>query len=285
MGNEVTLVVGGIGVKGIANIGVFEALSNHEVKVKKIIAAGTSAMVAVQYALRKRPEELIGLLVNFFENNHRFLWGLEQMSGLFQTRKRRIVDSIDYFLRERLYCRANFSRMSVLSWDMVNPLLFELFGNKTFADLEIPVALSTIDVNNKNLVLIESVKLIDAIKASIAYSGLLPPVHFDGRELESSTPYCELPLHAVGKEDTPVLAIDFPSAHLHPYPRTLLEIISRVREIRNQAIKTRLLIDIDYVIKLENLRLYRWGNYRRIPGMIRREKEDTLGKLVTLLDL
>jgi NTE family protein len=285
MGNEVTLVLGGIGVKGIANIGVFEALSNHDVKVKKIIAAGTSAMVAVQYALRKRPEELIGLLVNFFENNHRFLWGLEQMSGLFQTRKRRIVDSIDYFLRERLYCRANFSRMSVLSWDMADPLLFELFGNKTFADLEIPVALSTIDVNNKNLVLIESGKLIDAIKASIAYSGLFPPVHFDGRELESSTPYCELPLHAVGKEDTPVLAIDFPGAHLHPYPRTLLEIISRVSEIRNQAIKTRLLIDIDYVIKLENLRLYRWGNYRKIPGMVRRAKEDTLRQLVTLLDL
>jgi NTE family protein len=242
-------------------------------------------MVAVQYALRKRPEELIGLLVNFFENNHRFLWGLEQMSGLFQTRKRRIVDSIDYFLRERLYCHANFSRISVLSWDMVDPLLFEVFGNKTFADLEIPVALSTIDVNNRSLVLIESGKLIDAIKASIAYSGLFPPVHFDGRELESSTPYCELPLHAVGKEDTPVLAIDFPSAHLHPYPHTLLEIISRVSEIRNQAIKTRFLKDVDYVIRLENLSLYHWGNYRRIPAMIHRAKEDTLRQLVILPDL
>lgn len=285
MGNEVTLVLGGIGVKGIANIGVFEALSNQDVKVNRIIAAGTSALVAVQHALGKQPEELIGLLVNFFENNHRFLWGLEQMSGLFQTRKRRIVNSIDYFLRERLYCRANFSRISVLSWDMVDPLLLDLFGNKTFADLKIPVALSTIDVNNKNLVLIESGKLIDAMRASIAYSGLFPPVNFDGRELESSTPYCELPLHAVGKEDSPVLAIDFPSPHLHRYPQTLLEIISRVSEIRNQAIKTRLLKDVDYVIQLKNLSLYRWGSYRRIPGMIRTAKQDTLRQLVVLLDL
>ncbi len=284
MGNEVTLVLGGIGVKGIANIGVFQALSNHNVKVKKIIAAGTSAMVAVQYALKNQPDELIRLLVNFFENNHRFLWGLEQMSGLFQASKRRIVDSIDYFLRERLYCRANFSRISVLSWDMIDPLLFELFGNKTFADMEIPVALSTIDVNNKNLVLIERGNLINAIKASIAYSGLFPPVHFDGRELESSTPYCELPLHALGKEDTPVLAIDFPKAHLHRSPHTLLEIISRVSEIRNQAIKTRLLQDVDYIIQLNNLNLYRWGSYRRVPEMIRRAKEDTLRQLVVLLD-
>ncbi len=284
MGNQVTLVLGGIGVKGIANIGVFEALSNHDVEVKKIIAAGTSALAAVQYALKNQPDELIRLLVNFFENNHRFLWGMEQMSGLFQTRKRRIVDSIDYFLRERLYCRANFSRMSVLSWDMVDPLLFELFGNKTFADMEIPVALSTIDVNNKNLVLIESGNLIDAIKASIAYSGLFPPVHFNGRELESSTPYCELPLHAVGEEDAPVLAIDFPKAHLHNYPHTILEIISRVSEIRNEAIKTRLLQDVDYIIQLNNLSLYRWGSYRRIPVMIRRAKEDTLRQLVVLLD-
>jgi len=284
MGNELTLVLGGIGVKGIANIGVFQALSNHDVKVKKIIAAGTSALVAVQYALKNQPEELTGLLVNFFENNHRSLWGLEQMSGLFQGRKRRIVDSVDYFLRERLYCRANFSRMSVLSWDMVEPLLFDLIGNKTFADMEIPVALSAIDVNNKNLVIIESGNLINAIKASIAYSGLFPPVHFDGRELVSSTPYCELPLHAVCKEDTPVLAIDFPGVHLRRYPHTLLEIISRVSEIRNEAIKTRLLKDADYVIQLKNLSLYRWGSYRRIPGMIHRAKDDTLRQLAILFD-
>jgi NTE family protein len=281
---EITLVLGGTGVKGIANIGVFEALSARNIKIKKIYAAGTSAPVAVQYALGKQPDELTQSLVDFFINNHKYLWGLEQMSGLFQIRKRRIINSLDYFLRERLYCEANLRRISVLSWKLINPLLLKLFGNKTFADLKIPVAFSTIDLNISQFFLVDSGRLTTAIKASIAYPGLFPPVVVNGREMESSTPYCDLPLQAINKEDAPVLAIDFPVVE-HPHPETLLEIITRVSEVRNQAIKTRLLKQADYVIRLETMNQFRWGNYRKIPIMIKRAREEMLAKLLLLDDV
>jgi NTE family protein len=282
MNKEITLALGGIGVKGIANIGVFEALSARNIKIKKIYAAGTSAPVAVQYALGKRPEELTQILVDFFLNNHKYLWGLEQMSGLFQTRRRQIIESLDYFLRERFYCQANLKRISILSWKLINPLLIKLFGKKTFTDLKIPVVLSAIDPNINKFFLVDSGRLSVAIKASIAYPGLFPPVVVNGQEMESSTPYCDLPLHAIKKEDSPVLAIDFPMIeHLHP--ETMLEIISRVSEVRNQTIKTRLLKQADYVIRLEAMNQFRWGNYRKIPTMIRDAKEEMMHKLLPLI--
>lgn len=285
MDKAITLVLGGIGVKGIANIGVLKALSARDVRIKKIYAAGASAPVAVQYALGKKPAELTKILADFFVDNHKYLWGLEQMSGLFLTRKKRLINSIDYFLRERLYCQVNLKRISILSWKLINPLLSELFGNKTFADLEIPVALSVIDPNINKLFVIDSGKLTTAIKAGIAYPGLFPPVILNGREMESSTPYCDLPLHAISNKDSPVLAIDFPTINLYQQPKTLLEIISRVSEIRNQAIKNRLLEKAQYIIRLKKIGQFHWGSYHKIPMMIRLAEEETLHQLLLFSDV
>ena len=46
MSKPITLVLGGTGVKGVANIGVLQSLHNHGIKIKKIIAAGISAPIS-----------------------------------------------------------------------------------------------------------------------------------------------------------------------------------------------------------------------------------------------
>lgn len=286
MGIEpITLVLGGMGVKGVASIGILRALNTQNIKIKKIYAAGASALVAGYFAMARNPDELADRFVNFFDSNDKSLWGLEQMSGLFQLQRRRITDSFAYFLQERLYCRANMKRLSILTWDIVEPLIYEVFGNADFSDLKIPLAISTIDLNAKRLCLIDSGKLSDAMKAGIAFPGLFPPVILDKQHLVSSTLCCELPLEGVIKADAPVLAVDFPTILTHQRPRTLLEIISRTAEIRSKAIKDRLLEKADYVIRLDIMNRYRWGSYRRIPHMIQHAAEHTERQLALIPEL
>lgn len=274
--------MGGLGVKGVASIGILQALHTHNIEVKQIYAAGASALVAGQYAMGKSPDELTDLFVQFFDSNHNALWGMEQISGLFQTQRRRIVDSFSYFLHERLYCRANLRRISILDWNIVEPLISGVFGNATFSDLKIPLSISTVDLDAKNIFLIDRGNVSDAMKAGIAFPGLFPPVNFGGRRLVSSTLCCELPLEAVTKADSPVLAIDFPTALTHQRPNNLLEIITRTTEIRSNAIKNRLLEKADYVIRLERMNRYRWGSYRQIPSMIQHAREETARQLALI---
>jgi NTE family protein len=278
----VTLALGGLGVKGVASIGIFQALHTHNIDVKKIYAAGASSLVAGQYAMGKSPDELTDLFVQFFDSNHNALWGMEQISGLFQTQRRRIIDSFGYFLHERLYCRANLKRISILDWNIVEPLISGVFGDTTFSDLKIPLFISTVDLDAKKPFIIDHGKLSTAMKASIAFPGLFPPVSFGGRRLVSSTLCCELPLEAVTKADSPVLAIDFPTALTHQRPNNLLEIIARTQEIRSNAIKNRLLEKADYIIRLERMSRYRWGSYRRIPSMIQHAREETARQLALI---
>ena len=51
MAKSVTLILGGIGVKGVASIGILQSLQERNLKIKKIIAAGISSLVSAQFAL------------------------------------------------------------------------------------------------------------------------------------------------------------------------------------------------------------------------------------------
>jgi NTE family protein len=268
MSEPITLVLGGTGVKGIASIGVLQSLHSHGIKIKKIIAAGISAPISAQFALEKGPDTLIYEFTRFFENNYSALWGLEQHSGLLQGRRNRVGDSFSYFLRERTYCQANFQNNSVLSWQLLEPQITKIFGDNTFSDLKIPLAVSVIDLKQGKNILVHEGKLYDCMKASMAFPGILPPVSVGEMELVSSTVYCDLPLDNITGNDAPVLTIDLPMPFIGSNPRTLLEIISIVDDISSRAIKEKLLANTDYLFRLEGMEKFRWGDYHQIPDIV-----------------
>jgi NTE family protein len=275
MSKAITLVLGGMGVKGVASVGILQSLDKHNIKIKRIIASGISGLVCGQYAMDKDLNLLSQEFVNFFKENHRYLWGLEQLSGMFQSRRQRAVESFSYFLRERLFCRTNFKSTSVLPWEVVEPQLCKFFNNETFADLKIPLAISAIDIKKDRPVLLDSGKLYESMKASIAFPGLFPPMKIGDMELVSSTLYSELPLENVLKKDAPVLVINNASSVPRHDIRSLLEVIAITGDIRSIAIEQQLLKKADYVLQLKGMAHFRWGSYKQIPQMIAQARRET----------
>lgn len=284
MSKAITLVLGGMGVKGVASIGILQSLHNHNIKIKRIIASGISGLVSGQYALGTDLNVLTDEFTQFFEKNHRNLWGLEELSGLFQGRRSRALESLSYFLRERLYCNANLQRFSVLPWNTIDPQIKRFFRDNTFYDLKVPLAISAIDLKQGREVLLNKGSLYESMKASIAFPGLFTPIRMADMELVSSTLYCELPLLSINEKDMPVLAIDIPNAPPRHNLHSLLEIVALTDDIRNSAIKERLLEKVAYVLRLESMKKYRWGNYRQIPLMVNsaRQETDKLLETITL---
>jgi NTE family protein len=278
MPEPITLVLGGTGIKGIASIGVLQSFHSHGIKIKKILAAGISAPISAQFALGKSPDTLIYEFTHFFEENYSSLWGLEQVTGLLQS-QRRAGDSFSYFLRERTYCQANFQNDSVMSWRKVEPQITKLFGDYTFSDLKIPLAVSVIDLKQGKNILVQEGKLRDCMKASMAFPGILPPVRVGEMELVSSTMYCDLPLDNITKNDAPVVTIDLPLPFAGSDPHTLLEVVSIVDDITGRAIKEKLLANTDYLFRLENMEKFHWGDYHQIPEIVEQALIET-GRLL-----
>jgi len=273
-------LLGGLGLKGVANIGILQSLRKHNVRIDKIVTSGMSSVVGAQFALGRDLDVLTEHLVRFFDDNERYLWGLEQFSGVIRSQRRRIVNSFSYFLRRRLFCRENMKRTSILSWEFVESRIESLFGNNTFSDLKVPLAVSAIDISSSTEILIEHGDLVEGLKAGIAFPGLFPPVRIADRELVSSILYCESPLGTLVKSLRPIVVIDISSALFARRPRSLLEIIAHADEVRTVAIKQRSLNKADRVFHLESLNQFRWGSYRQIPQLVSMAR----GNMDTLLD-
>jgi len=285
MRSGVTLVLGGIGVKGVASVGTLQALLKNKTKIKRIVAAGLSAVAAAQFALGRDLNLLTDHLVRFFTEHQRQLWGLERFSGIARSDRRRVVESLSYFLRERLFCKANFTRLSILSWDLIEGELQDFFGNATFSELRLPLAISAMDLKRGTEVLLEEGSLVDRLKAGFAFPGLFPPVRIEHQELVSSTLYCELPLGRLDEVDHPIVAIDIPGSVSLEHPRSIIDALARVDELRSVAIKRILLAKADRVFCLEGLREFKWVNYDKIPQLISQAYQEMDNLLCSCSDL
>ena len=142
--------------------------------------------------------------------------------------------------------------------------------------------MSAIDLKQGRNILVDEGKLNDSLKASIAFPGILPPVSIGNMELVSSTIYCELPLDNITRKDTSVVTIDVPSPFSGSNPRTLLEVVSIVDEIRSRTIKEKLLTKTDYLLRLSGMERFHWGNYHQIPEIVTQARNETDRELITI---
>jgi len=266
--NGVTLVLGGIGIKGIANIGALQALREHEVIIRKIVATGISSLGAAQFALERDLDLLIDPLIRFFTKHQNKLWGLELLGGSLQRKGQRAIETLPNFLRNGLLCKAMITRLNLLPWEPIESLLDELFGDVSFSQLGVPLTISALDLQKGEEVLLERLKLIERLKAGIAIPGVCPPIHIGGRELVSSILYCELPLGRLRETDCPIVAIDVPSSSTIRRPKSIIDIVARAEELRCIAIKRMLLAKAERIFYLKGLENFRWGSYDRIPQLI-----------------
>jgi NTE family protein len=267
MPDSFTLVLGGIGARGAASIGVLRSMRDRKIKVKRIVASGISSIIAAQFALGRDPELLTEYFVQFFTKYQHQLWGLAQLEGYRARQTKRAISDFSYFLRGVSFFRDNFKKISILPWDLLQQELNDVFGDIKYTDLKLPLSIAVIDLNLNQEVLIENENLIESIKAGIAFPGLLPPVSIGGHDMISSTLYCELPLANLKKAWHPVLAVDIPNTRDSAPPRSAVEILAEIDQMRRLAIKIKLLGNADRVFNLESIS-HLHEDYGQIPQLV-----------------
>jgi NTE family protein len=272
----ITLALGGIGMRGIANVGVLQALIERRVEIKRIVATGVGAIIAGYFALSRDPAEVVAPIASFFARNRRFLWGLEQAGGLNSAERRTAARSIAYFLRERLFCRENIDHIGIFPWSIVEDDLRRVFGETTAADLKIPLAVSAIDLTDGREALLDSGSIVELSMAGIAFPGLFPPVVMDGHRFLSSSLYCEIPLCSLTAVDRPIVAVTYSQDRRFRRPHSMLEIMACVDELRGAAVASKVLERADMLIELGR---QCWSSGQRMERLIPLAKEATLNAI------
>jgi len=139
---EISLALGGGGVRGIAHLGVLQALEENGIKIGVI--SGTS----------------IGGLI-----------GAVYLSGHSATD---LIDRFDRIDQQKLFRYQRGQEPALLGLGGATEILKELIGDKTFADLPAPFAVTAVDVEEVvNHGYQASQEKLTEIKASSSLSGRL----------------------------------------------------------------------------------------------------------------
>jgi len=185
---EISLALGGGGAKGNAHLGVLRKLEDEGYKIRSVAGTSFGGLVAVLYCLGRTPH---------------------QIQSAFED-----VD------QDQLYGHEAGDGPSLLGFAGVRRLLNKLLGDKTFDDLQIPCAVTAVDINTGAEITLTEGRLVDAVLATIALPGIFPASALNGWQLVDGGVLNPIPVGVARmlSPDLPVVAVVLNVPMNYPVP-------------------------------------------------------------------
>jgi NTE family protein len=174
MKQKVALVLSGGGARGIAHIGVIEALEKQGFKITSISGTSMGALVGGVYALGK-----MGVYKDW-------LCTLDKM---------KVFSLIDF----------NLKGQGLVKGDKLFGKMRELVADANIEDLKIPYCAVAADIINKKEVVFTKGSVLDAVRASIAIPTVLTPVRTETGLLVDGGVVNNLPINHVKRTPGDIL--------------------------------------------------------------------------------
>lgn len=148
---DISVALGGGGAKGNSHIGVLRRLEKEGYHIRAVAGTSFGGIVAVLYAAGYRPDQIEELFLK--------------------------VD------QAKLYGRRPHEGPALLGLGGVSQWLDEVLGARTFDDLELPCAVTAVDLKCGCEVILSEGPVKDALLSTIALPGIFPSLRMNDWEL------------------------------------------------------------------------------------------------------
>lgn len=210
---SVGLVLSGGGAKGIAHIGVIQALEDNDIPIDYIAGTSMGAIVGGLYSAGYTPSEMMDLLLS---------------KGFADWSTGKIDEKLVYYfwkpaptpsLLSIPVSRKDSTKVnSILPTSMISPLpmnfaFMELFSAYTaqcggnFNNLFVPFRCVTSDVYSKRKIVCSGGSLGDAIRASMSFPTVFEPIEMDGVLVYDGGIYDNFPVDVMREDFAPDIMI------------------------------------------------------------------------------
>jgi len=249
--SKIGLALGGGAAKGIAHIGVLEALEEEDIHIAYISGTSIGALVASYYAFGKRIEEIkrIGEGLNF-----------KTVIGL------------------SLHKKGIFSTKSIES------MILRDLGNVNIEDSNIPLAICTTDISTGEQVILRQGNLAKAVCASVAVPGIFVPIEINGRTLVDGGITENVPITPLDKMGAGItVGINLNGNQQYPPPKDMIAIMSNAIDMAIDLRTRDQLKQADITLSLNLNRYSRLDNSGQFDDLYHEGYQSAKKKLSKLL--
>jgi NTE family protein len=184
------LALSGGGARGLAHIGVLKVLEREGIPVDLLAGTSMGGLIAAGYAAGFDPAYL-------------------EQEALRMSRWRKLLPLVDRSL----------PGLGLVKGERVRDYLASQFGETTFDQLRIPLALVAVDLLSGEEVVLQSGMVAEAVRATVSLPGVFAPFPLDGRLLVDGGLLNNLPVDVVqGMGAEAVIAVNVSAdVELLPY--------------------------------------------------------------------
>jgi NTE family protein len=162
------LALSGGGARGLAHIGVLQVLERERIRIDCLAGTSMGGVIAAGHARGLSPADM-------------------QKVAIESSRLRRLLRLADPALPDA----------GLMRGQRLEAFFKEILGDITFADLPIPLALVTVDLNSSQEIVLRDGPLALALRATTAVPGFFFPVQIEGMRLVDGGLLNNLPVDAV----------------------------------------------------------------------------------------
>lgn len=218
---SVGLVLSGGGAKGIAHIGVIQALEDNDIPIDYITGTSMGAIVGGLYASGYTPQEMLQLLMSKeFANWSTGVINQDLTYYFDKSTPTPAFFTLNFALKDTTKQSSGILPSSFINPIPMNFAFMELFSaytaqcNRNFNNLYVPFRCIASDVFNKRKLVCSSGDLGDAIRASMSFPIVFKPIYKDGLPLFDGGIYDNFPVDVMRKDFAPefIIGIDVSSA-------------------------------------------------------------------------
>ncbi len=167
MSKKLGLALGGGGARGVAHIGLLQALEENGIKPDYISGTSMGTVVGACYAKGMSVKDMLDVAL-----------------------KLKPLDIVDVGMN-------GMTKLGLLRSKKVEKLFLKYIGGTTFEDLTIPFTCTATDILTGNLHVFSSGSLVTAIQASIAIPSVFRPVEYGNMLLVDGGVVCRVPIRQV----------------------------------------------------------------------------------------
>ncbi len=144
---DISIALGGGGIRGIAHIGVLRKLQQHGYRIKAIAGTSAGGLVGAVYAAGNTADKI-----------------------------EELIYSVD---QRHLFSISLNSSPALLNLQGLSKMMSGVLGDKHFSALQIPFACTAVDIESSQEIVINQGRVIEAVLATSAFPGVFPPVKLD----------------------------------------------------------------------------------------------------------
>ncbi|MDX8409935.1 MAG: patatin-like phospholipase family protein [Mariprofundales bacterium] len=172
------LALGGGGGRGLAHLGVLEALEAHNLRPDAIIGVSIGALFGAMYAHHPDTQALKSQVLDFLHSDTMAEIQLPQLQQ--SDASGSLLNHWANLARQTLLYARAATDIALMDAELLITVADKLCGTRNFSDLQIPFSCAAVSFPCGDCKLFDRGDLVHSVAASMAIPGIFSPVEVDG---------------------------------------------------------------------------------------------------------